>query len=169
MPVKISDTIAEEAIATLRALSCKETAAAETDLRRERAATSLLRLYQNARALRTQPPGAGRLCSGHPASQLRSPATRDHDGGRPVRVAGAAGGRLPRQTALIRGDSAGIRPSRACACACAREIHRRAKGGPYSPPPSSACGIPHPRSDAPLRRGWIPLKNTPWFSERGLS
>jgi hypothetical protein len=46
MPVKISDTIAEEAIATLRALSCKETAAGETDLRRERAATSLLRLYQ---------------------------------------------------------------------------------------------------------------------------
>jgi hypothetical protein len=46
MPVKISDTIAEEAIATLRALSCKETAAGETDLRWERAATSLLRLYQ---------------------------------------------------------------------------------------------------------------------------
>src|SRR5215213_7642350 len=46
MPVRIADTIAEEAIATLRALSCKETAAGETDLRRERAATSLLRLYQ---------------------------------------------------------------------------------------------------------------------------
>jgi len=46
MPVKISDEIAEEAITTLRALNAKETAEDKTDLRRERAATSLLKLYQ---------------------------------------------------------------------------------------------------------------------------
>src|SRR3954471_22956785 len=46
MPVKISDEIAEEAIATLRALNSDTTAEGKTDLRRERAATSLLKLYQ---------------------------------------------------------------------------------------------------------------------------
>jgi hypothetical protein len=46
MPIKISDDIAEEAIATLRDLSSAETEDHKTDLRRERAATSLLRLYQ---------------------------------------------------------------------------------------------------------------------------
>src|SRR5687768_12818945 len=58
MPVEISDEIAEEAIATLRSLNSDKTAESKTDLRRERAATSLLKLYQTqARyALRPQTP-----------------------------------------------------------------------------------------------------------------
>jgi hypothetical protein len=46
MPIEIPDEAASEAITTLRELNKKETPDNKTDLRRERAATSLLKLYQ---------------------------------------------------------------------------------------------------------------------------
>jgi hypothetical protein len=55
MPVEISDEIAEEAIATLRSLNSQKTADTKTDLRRERAATSLLKLYQTQERYRLRP------------------------------------------------------------------------------------------------------------------
>jgi hypothetical protein len=74
MPVKISDTIAEEAIATLRALSCKETAAGETDLRRERAATSLLRLYQTQERYGLNPQAPADYARGPPGVPTPEPS-----------------------------------------------------------------------------------------------